>query len=130
MIGVLLRMALVALGLYIASRIVPGITIDDFKTLALAALVLAMVNAVVRPVIILLTLPFTIITLGLFIFIINAGLFYGVATLMQGFHVTSFLAALLGSLVVSFTSGIGTAFIGRHGRIERYRSRYRGRYQD
>ena len=125
MIGILLRMALVALGLYIASRIVPGITIDDIETLALSALVLAMVNAVVRPIIILLTLPFTIITLGLFIFIINAGLFYAVATLMPGFHVSSFLAALLGSLVVSFTSGIGTAFIVRRGRIEHYRRHYR-----
>jgi len=120
MIGVLLRMAIVALGLYIASRIVPGIVIDDYKTLALAALCLAVVNAVVRPVIVLLTLPFTIITLGLFLFIINAGLFYGVAKFMPGFHVSGFTAALLGSIVVGVTSFIGNAFIGRRGRYERY----------
>lgn len=91
MIGVLLRMVIVALGLYIASRIVPGVVITDFKTLALAALVLAVVNAVVRPVIVILTLPFTIITLGLFLFVINAGLFYSVHWLLPGFHVRGFV---------------------------------------
>jgi putative membrane protein len=125
MIGIVLRMALVALGLYLATQLVAGITIADTKTLVLAALVLAVVNAVVRPILLLLTLPFTIVTLGLFIFVINAGLFYGVSTLLPGFHVASFWAAFLGSLVVGLTSGIGTAFIGHQGRVERLRRRHR-----
>ena len=127
MIGVLLRMALVGLGLYIASRLVPGVSFADTKTLILAALVLAVVNAVIRPIVILLTLPFTIITLGLFVFFINAALFYGVSLLLPGFHVSDFAAALLGSIVVSITSLIGNAFIGRQGRVERYRRKYRDR---
>ena len=125
MIGIVLRMALVALGLYLATQLVAGITIADTRTLVLAALVLAVVNAVVRPILLLLTLPFTIVTLGLFIFVINAGLFYGVSTLLPGFHVASFWAAFLGSLVVGLTSGIGTAFIGHRGRVERLRCRHR-----
>ena len=129
MLGVLLRMAMVALGLYIASRLVPGVSFDDIRTLILAALVLAVVNAVIRPIVILLTLPFTIITLGLFIFIINAALFYGVSLLLPGFHLADFGSALLGSIVVSLTSGIGTAFIGRRGRVERL-ERYRRHYRN
>ena len=127
MMGVLLRMALVGLGLYIASRLVPGVSFDDTRTLILAALVLAVVNGVIRPIVILLTLPFTIITLGLFIFLINAALFYGVSLALPGFHLADFASALLGSIVVSLTSGIGTAFIGRQGRVERYRRKYRDR---
>ena len=121
MIGILLRMALVALGLYIAATIVPGVIIDNVRTLVLAALVLAVVNAVVRPIVVVLTLPLTIVTLGLFIFIINAALFYGVSLILPGFHLANFGSALLGSIVVSLTSGIGTAFIGHRGRVERYR---------
>jgi putative membrane protein len=127
MIGVLLRMALVGLGLYIASRLVPGVSFADTRSLILAALVLAVVNGVIRPIVILLTLPFTIITLGLFIFLINAALFYGVSLVLPGFHLADFASALLGSIVVSLTSGIGTAFIGRQGRVERYRRKYRDR---
>ncbi len=127
MTGVLLRMALVGLGLYIASRLVPGVSFTDGTSLVLAALVLALVNAVIRPVVILLTLPFTIITLGLFIFLINAALFYGVSLVLPGFHLADFRSALLGSIVVSLTSGIGTAFIGHRGRVERYRRKYRDR---
>ena len=89
--------------------------------------VLAVVNGVIRPIVILLTLPFTIITLGLFIFLINAALFYGVSLVLPGFHLADFASALLGSIVVSLTSGIGTAFIGRQGRVERYRRKYRDR---
>jgi putative membrane protein len=116
-------MALVALGLYIASTIVPGVSFADTRSLILAALVLAVVNGVIRPILILLTLPFTIITLGLFIFIINAALFYGVSRILPGFHLADFGSALLGSIVVSLTSGIGNAFIGHRGRVERYRYR-------
>ena len=120
MIGILLRMAMVALGLYIATTIVPGVVIDNVKTLVLAALVLAIVNAVVRPIVVVLTLPLTIVTLGLFIFVVNALMFWGVGSVLPGFHVAGFVPALLGSIVVGLTSFIGNAFIGRRGRYERY----------
>ena len=121
MIGILLRMAIVALGLYITTTLVPGVVIDNVKTLVLAALLLAVVNAVVRPIVVLLTLPLTIATLGLFIFVVNAALFWGVGEVLPGFHVAGFVPALLGSIVVGLTSFIGNAFIGRHGRVQRYR---------
>ena len=105
MMGVLLRMALVGLGLYIASRLVPGVSFDDTRTLILAALVLAVVNGVIRPIVILLTLPFTIITLGLFIFLINAALFYGVSLALPGFH-----GALSPKVSRSVTPGLPSAW--------------------
>jgi len=124
MIGILLRMGMVALGLYIASTLVPGVVIDDLKTLLLAALLLAIINAVVRPIIVLLTLPFTVITLGLFLFVINAGMFAMIGFFLPGFHVAGFVSALFGSIIVGVTSFIGNAFISREGRFQRYRRGY------
>lgn len=120
MIGLLLRMGMVALGLYIASTLVPGVVIDDLKTLLLAALLLAVINAIVRPIIVLLTLPFTVVTLGLFLFVINAAMFALIGVFLHGFHVAGFVSALFGSIVVGVTSFIGNAFINREGRISRY----------
>jgi putative membrane protein len=113
MIGIVLRMFIVALGLYVASTIVPGVVIDDLKTLVLATVLLSMINAVVRPVLVLLTLPVTVLTLGLFILVINALMFWLVTVFLPGVHVHSFGSALLGSIVVGVTSLIGNAFIGR-----------------
>jgi putative membrane protein len=107
----LLRAAFAAFGLWISSRVVPGITIDGAGTLAGAALLLGVVNAVVRPVLVVLTLPITILTLGLFLFVVNAAMFGLVAYLLKGFHIAGFLPALLGSLLVSFLSWTGSAFI-------------------
>ncbi len=121
MIGLLMRMGMVALGLYIASTLVPGVLIDNLKTLFLAALLLAVINAVVRPVIVLLTLPFTVVTLGLFLFVINAAMFALIGVFLHGFRVDGFRSALFGSIVVGITSFIGNAFIDREGRFSRYR---------
>jgi putative membrane protein len=107
----LLRAAIAAVGLWIASRVIPGIRIDDAGTLAGAALLLGIVNAIVRPVLVVLTLPITILTLGLFLFVVNAAMFGLVAYLLKGFHVASFLPALLGSLLVSSVSWFGSVFI-------------------
>jgi len=107
----LLRAAFAAFGLWLASQVVPGITIDGAGTLAGAALLLGVVNAIVRPVLVLLTLPITILTLGLFLFVVNASMFGLVAYLLKGFHLAGFLPALLGSLLVSFVSWLGSAFI-------------------
>ncbi len=108
----ILRALVAALGLWIASRYIHGIHVRDLETLALAALLLGVVNAFVRPVVILLTLPFTLITLGLFLVVINAAMLELVAFLLHGFRVDSFFwAAILGSIVVSVVSWIGSFFI-------------------
>ncbi len=107
--GLIIRILIVALGLWLASAIVPGVAIADLKTLLLAALLLGVVNAFVRPVVVILTLPLTLLTLGLFILVINAALFGLVATLLPGFVVHGFWAAFFGALVVSVVGWFASA---------------------
>jgi len=116
MVGLIIRIAVSALGLGLATRIVPGVTVDSAPTLLLAALLLGIVNAFLRPVLILLTLPFTIVTLGLFILVINAALFALVSALLRGFVVHGFVAAFLGALVVSLVSWFASIFVGKRSR--------------
>jgi putative membrane protein len=123
MIGFLLRALISAVGLWIATKIVPGIRVDSVETLVLAALLLGVVNAIVRPVLILLTLPFTIITLGLFLLVVNGLMLSLVAFFLHGFHLHGFGAAVLGSIVLGLTSWVGSWFIGPSGRYEAVRRR-------
>jgi putative membrane protein len=116
--GFLLRFAITAIGLWVASAIVPGVSIDSGGTLLLAALLLGIVNAIIRPIVLLLTLPITLVTLGLFILVVNAAMFGLVAALLDGFHLSGFFAALFGALLVSITSWLASAFIGPRGRYE------------
>jgi putative membrane protein len=116
--GFLLRFLIGALGLWIAQAIVPGMEITGFGTLLAAAFLLGVVNAVVRPVIILLTLPITVLTLGVFLLVINAAMLALVAALLDGFVLRGFLPAVLGSIVVSLTSWIAAWYIGPSGRVE------------
>ncbi len=120
--GLVLRIVIVALGLWLASAIVPGVHIRDPLTLVLAALLLGFANAVVRPIVILITLPLTLITLGLFILVINAAMFGLVSVFLHGFVVHGFMAAFLGALVVSLVSWITSIFVGKRGRITRLRT--------
>ncbi|MDH5264266.1 MAG: phage holin family protein [Betaproteobacteria bacterium] len=99
--SLLLRWLLSALALLAVAYLYPGVRVDSFFAAAMAALVLGLVNAVVRPILVILTLPVTIITLGLFLFVINALLFWLVAEIVKGFAVQGFLAALVGSLLYS-----------------------------
>ena len=78
-----------------------GVTVTSFTSALIAAAVLGALNAVVRPVLVLLTLPVTLVTLGLFLFVINALMFWAAASLLSGLHVTGFVAALIGSLIYS-----------------------------
>ncbi|MFN3188075.1 MAG: phage holin family protein [Candidatus Paceibacteria bacterium] len=105
------RIALTALALLIVSHLISGVYIDGLYPAIIAACILGILNAIVRPILVILTLPITIVTLGLFIFVINAMLFYFTASFMEGFVVTSFFSALLGSLLVSIISAIGNRFI-------------------
>jgi len=116
--GFLVRMTITAVGLWIASELVNGFSIQDTPTLIWAAIVLGIVNAVVRPIAVLLTLPFTLVTLGLFLWVINAAMIGLAAWFLDGFHITGFGPALLGAILVSLTGWIGNAFIGEQGRYE------------
>jgi len=106
------------LGLFLASRIVPGVSIEGAGTFILAALLLGVVNALVRPVAFIMTLPLTVITLGLFLFVLNAGMFGLVAALLDNFTVSGFWAAIFGAIIVSISSTIASWFIGPSGRYE------------
>lgn len=101
MIYLLARWAVNAAALLLVAYLYPGVSVESFFAALIAALVLGLVNAVIRPILIILTLPATLLTLGLFIFVINALLFWFVAEIVQGFRVTGFGAALLGSILYS-----------------------------
>jgi putative membrane protein len=120
MLGFLIRAALVALGLWLATAWVPGVYIDGPSTLLLAGVLLGVVNSIVRPIAILLTLPMTIITLGLFLLVINAGMVALVAWMLPGMHLSGFGAAFWTSILVSLVSMVGSWFVGGKGKIELY----------
>lgn len=109
----LIRLLINALGLWLASAIVPGIAIQGTTTLILAALLMGLVNALVRPVAFILTLPITIVTLGLFLLVLNAAMFALVAWMLPGFSVSGFWAALFGWLIVSIVSWFASSFVYR-----------------
>ena len=90
-----------AVALLAVAYLYPGVQVQDWKAAAIAALVLSLVNTLVKPVLVILTLPVTILTLGLFLLVLNALLFWAVASLVPGFHVSGFWAALLGAILYS-----------------------------
>jgi len=91
--------------------LMPSVQIESFGTALIAALVLGLANAVIRPILVLLTLPVTILTLGLFIFVINGLLFLGVAHVVPGFQVAGLWPAILASIVFSLISWLLTALV-------------------
>jgi len=97
----LTRLLITAFGLWVASAIVPGFEIEGFWNLILAALLFGIVNAVIRPVMVILTLPLTILTLGLFLLVVNGAMLGLVARMMDSFSITGLFPAALGSIVVS-----------------------------
>ncbi len=123
--GIVIRMLISMLGLYLASELVPGVRIEGTGSFILAALLLGLVNAVVRPVAFLMTLPLTILTLGLFLFVLNAAMFGLVAAFLDDFAVSGFWAAIFGAIVVSLTSTVASWFIGPKGSYEVYIGRRR-----
>jgi putative membrane protein len=116
--GFVVRMLITALGLWVASAIVPGMEIRGIGTLLGSAVLLGVVNAVVRPLIVLLTLPITILTLGVFLLVINAAMLGLVASLFVGFAIHGFWAAVFGSVIVSLVSWFASSCIGPRGRFE------------
>jgi putative membrane protein len=120
MLGFLVRAVIVALGLWLATGWVPGVTIDSPSTLILAGVLLGIVNSIVRPIAIVLTLPMTILTLGLFLLVINAGMVALVAWMLPGMHVANFWSAFWTAVVVSLVSIVGSWFVGPKGKFDVY----------
>ncbi|MEE9217668.1 MAG: phage holin family protein [Acidobacteriota bacterium] len=125
--GFILRTSITALGLWVAASIVPGMRIDGVVPLCLAAILLGMANALVRPILVVLTFPVTLLSLGLFLLVINALMLSLVASLMKEFSLDGFWVALLGSIVVSLTSWFASSFVGPKGRVEPLTARRRTR---
>lgn len=101
-----------------ASQLLPGVSIVGTGSFILAALLLGIVNGIVRPVAFILTLPLTIITLGLFLLVLNAAMFGLVAAMLENFTVSGFWSAVFGSIIVSITSTVASWYIGPDGRYE------------
>jgi putative membrane protein len=110
-LNLLARWLVLALGVLIATRIVPGIRSDGGSTLLVVVVLLSFCNAVLRPLLLLFTLPFIVVTMGLGVVVINALLFLLVGKLVEGFHVTGFWPAVGGSLVVSVTNLLVSLFL-------------------
>ena len=116
--GIFIRTLIYMLGLFLASRLIPGVTIDGLGNFILAALLLGLVNAFIRPLMFFFTLPLTIVTMGLFIFVVNAAMFGLVAAMLDNFQVSGFWSAVFGAVIVSITSTIASWYIGPDGRFE------------
>jgi putative membrane protein len=109
MLGIIVGWIIITVAILIAAYILPGVTVRSTGTAIFAAAILGILNALVRPILVFLTLPITIITLGLFLFVINALMFMLAGALVSGFQVKSFWDALLGSLIVTVVSYISHA---------------------
>jgi putative membrane protein len=118
MAGFILRGLIAALGLWAATELFDGFVINSATTLIIAGLLLGVVNAIVRPFALLLALPALLITLGLFLLVINAAMLGLVAAVLPGFQIHGFWTAVGGAIVVSLVSWIGSWFIGPRGRVE------------
>jgi putative membrane protein len=123
--GFVIRLLITALGLWIASLLIHRMSFSSPWNLIAAALLLGLVNAVVRPLILLLTLPITIVTLGLFLLVVNAAMLGLVAAILPGFSLGGFFPAVFGSIIVGITSWLASWFVGPRGRIEIMYTRHR-----
>jgi putative membrane protein len=99
MLKLLAKWVLSAAALLLVAYIYSGVEVKTFGAAMIAALVIGLLNTIVRPILVVLTLPVTVVTLGLFLFIINALMFWAAASVLDGFHVQGFVAALIGSLI-------------------------------
>jgi putative membrane protein len=114
MLVIITRWLIITVAILLASQFVPGINVDTLSTAIIAACVLGLINVFIRPIVVLLTLPLSILTLGLFYFFINAFLLKLVAYFVSGFEVRSFFAAFFGSLIISVVTWLANSFISTH----------------
>lgn len=101
------RLLINVLAILLIAHIVPGISVDTFITALVVALVLGIINLTLKPLLLLLTFPLTVLTLGLFVFVVNALLLWFIANIIEGFTITSFIPALIGSVIISVVSWAG-----------------------
>ena len=118
MVGFLLRAAIAALGLWVASEIFDGLAFESASKLIVSGLILGLVNAFVRPLAFILTLPLTVLTLGFFLLVLNAGMVALVAWIVPGFEISGFWTAVGTALIVSLVSWAASSVIGSTGKIE------------
>ena len=123
--GFLIRALVNALAIWLATEVVPGIGARSTTTVVVAALVLGLINAVVRPFLLVLTLPLTLITLGLFLFVLNAICLWLTSKVVPGFHVQGFWAAFWGALIVSALSWAVNGFVSDRGQVVMIGKRWR-----
>ncbi|MEE4146358.1 MAG: phage holin family protein [Halieaceae bacterium] len=116
--GFWLRILITACGLLLAAKLLDGLHFGGALSLLFAALVLGVVNAIVRPIALLLTLPITILTLGLFLLVLNGAMLGLAALLVPGFVIDGFWTALLGAIIISLTGMVANWFIGPKGKVE------------
>ena len=110
MISILTKLVILALSVYVAAYIIPGVIIDSFVSLIVVSIVIGAVNTFIKPVLVILTFPLTVLTLGIFLLLLNGVLIMLVGFIVPGFEVTSFLSAVLFSIVVSLISSLLTSF--------------------
>jgi putative membrane protein len=111
MAGLLINWFIATIAILVAAYLIPGIRVDTIGAAVIGAAILGVLNAVVKPILVILTLPITLLTLGLFLFVINALMFLLAGSLLSGFHVQSFWPALLGSLVVTIVSYVAHSVV-------------------
>jgi putative membrane protein len=111
--GFLIHAVVLAVAIWVTAQVVSGVTVASWGALAIAALVLAIVNAIIRPVLVILTLPITVLTLGLFYLVVNGAAFALAAALVPGFQVASWWSAILGALLTSVVSWFLGIFVRR-----------------
>ncbi len=116
--GIVLRTLIIGLGIWLAIKFVPGVSADSTSALIWASIALGLINAFVRPILLILTLPLTVVTLGLFLLVLNAGMLNLAGWFVDGFEVSGFWSAVFGAIVISIMSALCSNFIGSKGRYE------------
>ena len=124
--GILIRWLVLTCAIMAASYVMDGIQVSGFFSALLAAAILGVLNAIFRPILIILTLPINILTLGLFTFVINALMLMMASGLISGFDVSGFWSALFGSLVISVVSWILNSFVNERGKVDYINMKHKG----
>ena len=125
--GFIARTFITAFGLWIADTILPGIRFDDVVSLWLSAFLLGVVNAVVRPLVVLLTLPISFLSLGLFILVINGSMLIMVAAFISSFHIAGLGSAVIASIILGISGWLANGYIGNQARVEVWSHRKRSK---
>jgi len=118
MTGILIRALITGAGIWLATVVVPGVGYDTWGALAWSAIALGLINAVLRPLVVVLTFPLTVLTFGLFLVVVNAAMLNLAGWLVDGFEIEGFWSSVFGGIVISLFSGLCSNFIGEHGRYE------------